>query len=141
MISKWRVMSDANVDRFSFRNIGCMSWFRSSAQRSTEILIFRRRNEVNLRYLYQMLLRDVCDMSNALKNAAKSSNETDSNTKTDWKHSPINVPKRKKRRETRNILTQVVSENANPDDSLMIWVGFLGPAMIALPKGQNKSYS
>lgn len=106
MISKWRVMSDANVDRFSFRNIGCMSWFRSSAQRSTEILIFLRRNEVNLRYLYQMLLRDVCDMSNALKNAAKSSNETDSNTKTDWKHSPINVPKRKKRREIRNILTQ-----------------------------------
>ena len=140
MISKWRVMSDANVDRFSFRNIGCMSWFRSSAQRSTEILIFLRRNEVNLRYLYQMLLRDVCDMSNALKNAAKSSNETDSNTKTDWKHSPINVPKRKKR-ETRNILTQVVSENANTDDSLMTWVGFLGPAMIALPKGQNKSYS
>ena len=87
-----------------------------------------------------MLLRDVCDMSNALKNAAKSSNETDSNTKTDWKHSPINVPKRKKR-ETRNILTQVVSENANTDDSLMTWVGFLGPAMIALPKGQNKSYS
>lgn len=49
--------------------------------------------------------------------------------------------KEKKKEKSETPWHRVVSENTDPDDSLMTWVGFLGPAMIALPKGQNKSYS
>lgn len=49
--------------------------------------------------------------------------------------------KEKKEEKSETPWHRVVSENTDPDDSLMTWVGFLGPAMIALPKGQNKSYS